>query len=315
LGLPKNWRGITLGEVLYKVVATIMMSRLEVISAKLPHEGQVGFRPARGSRDGNFNVRQAYRKRHEHGLETWILFLDLVKAFDRVPRSFLWKVLERLGCPPKLLRLLKALHSDVTVEFTVQGVKMILESLIGVKQGDILGPILFVLFICGIMMSFRKKHPNSQACVFRTKQDFELRGRKFDHGGEGFLGPGECRNGVHAVKVDDSEYADDCAVMYPSDVELRYYTPLLFTHFSLFGIYQPLLSSSGTYMAPPPILAVLRYTPHGGVLSLLKTLLGTRCSRKNRGGWGSGHLRYMRNVADTALHALLWLVPPLRHRF
>ena len=236
LGLPKNWRGITLGEVLYKVVATIMMSRLEVISAKLPHEGQVGFRPARGSRDGNFNVRQAYRKRHEHGLETWILFLDLVKAFDRVPRSFLWKVLERLGCPPKLLRLLKALHSDVTVEFTVQGVKMILESLIGVKQGDILGPILFVLFICGIMMSFRKKHPNSQACVFRTKQDFELRGRKFDHGGEGFLGPGECRNGVHAVKVDDSEYADDCAVMYPSDVELRYYTPLLFTHFSLFGM-------------------------------------------------------------------------------
>ena len=101
--------------------------------------------------------------------------MDLVKAFDRVPRSFLWKVLGRLGVPPKLLRLLKVLHTDVTVEFTCQEVKLVMDSLIGVKQGDILGPILFVLYICGIMMSFKKKHPNNQACVFRTKKDFQMR--------------------------------------------------------------------------------------------------------------------------------------------
>ena len=57
LGLPKNWRGITLGEVLYKVVSTIIFLRLERISERLPHENQVGFRPLRGSRDGIFNVK------------------------------------------------------------------------------------------------------------------------------------------------------------------------------------------------------------------------------------------------------------------
>ena len=110
-----------------------------------------------------------YRKRHEHSCETWVLFLDLVKAFDRVPRSLLWLVLGKLGTPPKLLRLLKALHTNVKVQFTVQEVEMIMDSLIGVKQGDILGPVLFVLYICGIMMSFRNVHPNSSGCMFRTK--------------------------------------------------------------------------------------------------------------------------------------------------
>lgn len=70
LGLPKNWRGIMLGEVLYKVVSTILFLRLEVISEKLPHESQVGFRPQRGARDGIFTVKQAFRKRCEHGLDS-----------------------------------------------------------------------------------------------------------------------------------------------------------------------------------------------------------------------------------------------------
>ena len=125
LGLPKNWRGITLGEVLYKVVSTIIFLRLERVSEKLPHESQVGFRPLRGSRDGIFNAKQAFRKRAEHGCETWAFFLDLVKAFDRVPRDFLWKVLAKLGVPPKLIRLLRALHTDVKVKFTIQEVMMI----------------------------------------------------------------------------------------------------------------------------------------------------------------------------------------------
>ena len=39
------------------------------------------------------------------------MFIDLVKAFDRVPRELLWQVLLRYGVPPKLVSLLRALHA------------------------------------------------------------------------------------------------------------------------------------------------------------------------------------------------------------
>jgi len=93
----------------------------------------------------------AIKKRREHGLETWVLLLYLVKAFDRVPRTLLWAVMRKLGVPGKLVRLLEALHRKVNVGFEVEEVRMVLQSIIGVKQGGLLGPQLFIFHICAIM--------------------------------------------------------------------------------------------------------------------------------------------------------------------
>ena len=48
--------------------------------------------------------------------------MDLVKAFDRVPRELLWELFEKFDVPAKLVRLLKALHREVTVKFEVDGI-------------------------------------------------------------------------------------------------------------------------------------------------------------------------------------------------
>jgi hypothetical protein len=108
LSLPKNYRGIMMLEVAYKVVANIMQSRLTKIAETLPHESQCGFRPGRGGSDAKFNFLMALKKRREHGMDTWALLLDLVKAFDRVPRELLWAVMRKLGVPEKLVSLLVA---------------------------------------------------------------------------------------------------------------------------------------------------------------------------------------------------------------
>ena len=128
-----NYRGIMMLEVAYKIVANLLHARLEPIMEKLDHEAQCGFRRWRGCSDAIFTVRQLLSKRREHGLETWVLFIDLVKAFDRVPRELLWKVLLRYGVPPKLVELLVALHASVLVKFEIDGVLKTLLSVIGVK--------------------------------------------------------------------------------------------------------------------------------------------------------------------------------------
>ena len=94
-----NYRGIMLLEAAYKIVAILLHERLQPIAEGLDHEAQCGFRPGRGYADAVFTIKLAMKKRREHSQETWILFLDLVKAFDRVPRELLWDILSKFGVP------------------------------------------------------------------------------------------------------------------------------------------------------------------------------------------------------------------------
>ena len=104
-------------EVAYKIVAQILLARLKVIKGSkenLDHENQCGFRNGRGCSDGSFTIQALLNKRRENNLETCILFLDLVKAFDMVPRELLWNTLERFGVPLKLISVLRAICINQT---------------------------------------------------------------------------------------------------------------------------------------------------------------------------------------------------------
>ena len=217
-----NHRGIMLLEVAYKIVALILLYRVQPIEEELDHESQCGFRPGRGCTDAVFTLKQALRKRHEHGLSTWVFFMDLVKAFDRVPRELLWKILLKFGVPVKIVNLLKCLHERVTVKFTVDGVTHELSSIIGVKQGDILGPVLFLFFIAAVMITWKKSYEGS-FCIFRSKPDFTMTGRSH-------LAQGD------DVVVADSEYADDTAVLFEDREETEVGVPHIMHHFGRFGM-------------------------------------------------------------------------------
>jgi hypothetical protein len=100
-----------------KVITSIVARRISV--HVLENEGleeQNGFMRQRGCCDGIFSAKLALQKRHEHGLGTWAVFIDLFKAFDSVPRDGLYIVLGKLGIPPKMTRLVMRFHSDLIIE-------------------------------------------------------------------------------------------------------------------------------------------------------------------------------------------------------
>ena len=242
--VPGNYRGIMLLEVAYKIIANIVLMRLSpIINSRehLDHETQCGFRSGLGTADASFTVKQLIRKRREHGLETWILFVDLVKAFDRVPRELLWLVLLKYGVSPKLVSLLKAMHNHVLVNFLVDGILSTLLSIIGVKQGDLLGPPLFIFYMAAIMETWRASS-SYELCAFRTRRDFVMTGRTHRCTGEDFTVPG-------------SEYADDGAFTFCSRADGAEQTPRLMLHFGRWG-----MEVHAGVLAPPPQPTALSLT-------------------------------------------------------
>jgi hypothetical protein len=76
-----------------KLVSSIIAARIKkFILVEEGLEEQNGFMPNRGCRDGIFFLKLALQKRREHGLGTWAVFVDLVKAFDSVPREAMYSV-------------------------------------------------------------------------------------------------------------------------------------------------------------------------------------------------------------------------------
>jgi hypothetical protein len=72
---------------------------------------QFGFCPGKGTTDAIFVIRQVQEKFLEKKKDLWIAFVDLEKAFDRVPREVLWWSLRRLGVEEWMVTIIKALYN------------------------------------------------------------------------------------------------------------------------------------------------------------------------------------------------------------
>ena len=170
LSNPKNYRGIMLLEIAYSIIAIIPHVRLLLIEESVDHKSQCGLRAGKGC---HFFDQMALKKRREQSLESCVLILDLAKAFDHKQRIFFWKILPKFGVPNKLMSLLKVLHANFVVRFTIDDVTQSLDCIISVKQGDILGVILFTFFIAAMMITWRASC-NIPVCMFCSKMDATL---------------------------------------------------------------------------------------------------------------------------------------------
>ena len=220
---PSNYRGIMLLEVPAKVIGRIIASRLTGLLRRDGNglEEQCGFMPERGCPDAYSALKQALKKRKEHSLDSWVLFIDLVKAFDTVPHSALWAVLRRRGIPAKLLGRIVALHTDVKVKLPVGDASASFDYTIGVKQGDSLAPVLFIFYIQAVLETLDRSSWTTPR--FRFKMDDRLNGRSWRARGTEF----DLRYSV---------YADDTALVFESRADLERAASVLRSHFSRWGL-------------------------------------------------------------------------------
>ena len=123
-------------------------------------EMQFGFMPGRGTTDAIFILRQLQEKYREKRKKLYFGFVDLEKAFDRVPREVVRWALRKLGVDEWLVRAVMAMYERArTVVRTRDGNSEEFEVKVGVHQGSVLSPLLFVVVMEVLAQTVREGLP------------------------------------------------------------------------------------------------------------------------------------------------------------
>lgn len=141
-----NYRGISVLGSIGRLYGKIIKNRVEVDFTDI--EEQSGFRAGRSCVDNIFSLRQVIEKRSERNLSTHLIFIDLEKAYDNVPLSKLFNVLDRSDISKAYVRAIFNLYKNA--KCAVKRGKHVSETIKitkGLKQGCSLSPTLFKIYI------------------------------------------------------------------------------------------------------------------------------------------------------------------------
>jgi hypothetical protein len=106
--------------------------------------------------DASIALKATLQKLQSSGQDAFVLFVDLVKAFDSVNREMLWQLLTKYGLPDDLITLIRKLYTDINIEVRCGKATASFTSRSGVKQGDNLAPVLF-LFVIQAAVEYMEK--------------------------------------------------------------------------------------------------------------------------------------------------------------
>ena len=148
---PTNYRGICVSSCLGKMFSSILNQRLYLYfeENKILHNSQIGFLPENRTADHVFTLRTLIDKYvHYHKEKVYACFVDFRKAFDSVWHEGLFYKLLKINIGGHFYNLIKTLYCSSTCSIRIAENKTRSFSYSrGVRQGCILSPLLFNLYI------------------------------------------------------------------------------------------------------------------------------------------------------------------------
>ena len=136
-----SYRAIKLLEQAMKVVERVLEGRIreQVDIDKM----QFGFSPGKGTTDAIFVIRQMQERHQRKGKKLYYAFIDLEKAFDRVPREVTRWALRKSGVDEWLVNAVMAMYDEARTSVrTGSGNSESFWVKVGLHQGSVLSPLL-----------------------------------------------------------------------------------------------------------------------------------------------------------------------------
>ncbi|KAK2919151.1 hypothetical protein Q8A73_003522 [Channa argus] len=116
--------------------------------------------PRKSTTDAVFALRMLMEKYREGHRELHCVFVDLEKAYDRVPREELWYCMRTSGVAEKYVRVVQDMYESCkTVVRCAVGVTEEFKVEVGLHQGSALSPFLFALVMDRLTDEVRQESP------------------------------------------------------------------------------------------------------------------------------------------------------------
>ena len=143
-------RGIAVGPVVGKLYSLAWTNRIDkwAESTGLRARGQAGFRAGRGTTEHMFVLRHLMDSARARKQPLYCAFIDFSKAYDRVDRQLLLRILRGCGLHGRALHALASMIEVTRMQVRAQGeLGTPFDSTAGVRQGCPASPVLFGILI------------------------------------------------------------------------------------------------------------------------------------------------------------------------
>lgn len=149
-----NWRGITLLNTCSKVLAKIVHERIAHTLESNMRPEQAGFRPHRSCVDQINTLRMIIEQSIEWRSNLYLVFIDFLKAFDKIKHSAIWRALKKNRIPNKIINIIKLFYRNNSSQVLHKGkLSEAIPIRAGVKQGCVLSALLFNIVLDEVMKS------------------------------------------------------------------------------------------------------------------------------------------------------------------
>ena len=147
-----NYRTISLISHPSKVMLQIILQRLKLQIEPILAEEQAGFRKSRSTAEQVTNLRILIEKHRNHDMHLYHSFINFKKAFDRIWHEALRLTLKKQNIHSNLVHLIGSLYENTSCGVLVDSkIDDWFHTTVGVRQGCLLSPCLFNIFLEQIM--------------------------------------------------------------------------------------------------------------------------------------------------------------------
>ena len=126
----------------------ILLNRLKPQAEWIIAEEQAGFRAGRSTTEQIFNLRIICERYLQHQQDLYHVFVDFKKTFDRVWHAALWATINLYNINGNIIKLIKNLYNKATsAVYLNNSIGDWFKTTVGVRQGCLLSPTLFNIFL------------------------------------------------------------------------------------------------------------------------------------------------------------------------